>query len=76
MTLGLQRENIHSPNTQNIKPTLRAHDKGRFQPGASIHLEMGGGQSANEECRPIGGHGIHRAGLDLWRGLRGGLPLA
>ena len=25
---------------------LRAHDKRRFQPGASIHLEMGGGRVA------------------------------
>ena len=34
--------------------SVRAHDKRRFQPGASIHLEMGGGgQSASEENRPI-----------------------
>ena len=30
------------------------------------------GQSASEESRPIGGRGVRRAGLDLWRGLEEG----
>ena len=68
--MTLQLENIHSPNTQNI--TLRAHDKRRFQPAASIHLEMRGGGSVSEESRPIGGREVHRAGLDLCRGLQEG----
>ena len=64
-------------NTQNIKVIV--HDKRRFQPGASIHLEMGGGQSASEKSRAIGalgGRGVHRVVLDLWRGCKRALPLA
>ena len=43
--MTLQRENIYSPNTQNIRPSVevRARDKRIIQPGASIHLEMVGG---------------------------------
>ena len=35
--MTLQHLNIHSPNTQNI------YSRGKVQPGASIHLEMEGG---------------------------------
>ena len=38
------------------------HDKRRYQPEASIHLEMGEGQSASEESRLIGGREVQGAG--------------
>ena len=38
------------------------HDKCRYQPEASIHLEMGRGQSASEESRLIGGRKVQGAG--------------
>ena len=40
--MTLQSENIHSPYTQNMTLEVRAHDKRRFQPRTSIHLEIRG----------------------------------
>ena len=66
--MTLQRENMHSPNTQNI--TVRAHDKPRFQPGASIHLEMGEGAICERRKQTDRWLRVHIS--DLWRGLQDG----